>query len=113
LLKQTKPKPKPKILGQVEIGLLKAETVNRHPSKPRPMPQLLQAETHAVAPPNRDLPVGFDENGSTEKRKKNGRERTENRGRAEETNGRERKYRDKRESCTVRINKNGERERKR
>jgi hypothetical protein len=50
--------------------LLKAETVNRRPSKLRPTPQLLQAETHAVTPLDQDPPVGFDENGSTKKRKK-------------------------------------------
>ena len=31
-----------------EIGLLKAETVNRRPSRPRPTPQLLQAVAHRL-----------------------------------------------------------------
>ena len=71
--------------------MLKAEAVNRRPSKLRPTPQLLQAETHAVAPPGRDPPIGFDEN-RREKRKKNGenREERESRGkkwRREKKNG--------------------------
>ena len=31
-----------------EIGLLKAETINRRPSRPRPTPQLLQAVAHRL-----------------------------------------------------------------
>ena len=46
----------------------------RSSSRPRPMSSPLQAETHAAAPPDRDPPVGFDENGR-EKRKKKMEER--------------------------------------
>jgi hypothetical protein len=42
-------------------------------SRPRQSP--LQVETHAVSPLDQDPPVGFDENGSTEKRKKKMEER--------------------------------------
>jgi hypothetical protein len=56
-----------------EIGLLKAETVNRRPSRPRPTPQLLQAETHRL---------GLMKTG--ERKGKKMEERTEKRGRAEE-----------------------------